>query len=195
MSARLGGSGEALPEPGVDTRADGRLYASDIGNDASADGGVPMRDRAPTGRPASRSIARNTIWNFAGVAVPVPIALIAIPSLIGRLGSERFGLLTIAWALMGYFGVFDFGLSRATTSYLARAIHHEDEPEIRRLFWSSVAAHLALGLAGGLFLCFSPPSLERALWVGAATRGAPRTTLTLLALSVPLLLLTSVSRG
>src|SRR4051812_19796013 len=110
-----------------------------------------MPDRGLTATTPS-SITRSTIWNFIGIASPIPVALVAIPTLIAGLGQERFGLLTIAWALMGYFGVLDFGLSRATTTYIARACHDHDDEKTRELFWSSATAHLALGMAGGLIL-------------------------------------------
>jgi O-antigen/teichoic acid export membrane protein len=144
---------------------------------------------------AGPSITRNTIWNFAGIAAPVPVALLAIPALIARLGQERFGLLTIAWALMGYFGVFDFGLSRATTNYLARACHDGDDAHARQLFWSAAAAHLVLGLIGGLILFLAAPVLERMLSVEPALRGETRMALYLLALSVPIVVLTAMTRG
>lgn len=147
--------------------------------------------RASTGR----SITRNTIWNFLGVAAPVPAALVAIPLLIAGLGQERFGLLTIAWAVMGYFSVFDFGLSRATTGFLAQACHDGDEEAARQLFWSSTAAHLSLGVAGGVLLALAAPFLGRVLDIAPSLRAETATVFALLALSVPILLLTSVTRG
>ena len=66
----------------------------------------------------SRAITRNTVWNLAGVAAPIPAALVAIPVLLRVMGQDRFGLLTIAWTLMGYFGLFDLGLARAMTKYV-----------------------------------------------------------------------------
>ena len=60
-----------------------------------------------------RTIARNTIWNIVGQSLPLLLAVVAIPLLIRRLGVDRFGVLTLAWALVGYFGLFDLGLGRA----------------------------------------------------------------------------------
>lgn len=141
------------------------------------------------------SIAGNAIWNFLGLAIPVPVALVAIPYLIGRMGQGRFGVLTIAWALMGYFGVFDFGLSRATTTYLARACDAGDDASARTLFWSSMAAHAGLGLAGGVILALIVPLVEGRLSIEPALRAETRLALYLLAISVPLVVLTSVTRG
>ncbi|HEY0872213.1 MAG TPA: flippase [Vicinamibacterales bacterium] len=141
------------------------------------------------------SIGRNTFWNFLGVAAPVPAALIAIPMLVHGLGEERFGLLTIAWAVMGYFSVFDFGLSRATTRSLAQILHAQDSHAAQRVFWSSTAAHGALGLLGGLILFAAAPSLENILAVAPSLHDETVTVFRVLALSVPVILLTSVARG
>ena len=41
------------------------------------------------------------------------VALATIPALVRRLGTDRFGILTIGWAVLGYFSLFDLGLGRA----------------------------------------------------------------------------------
>lgn len=42
-------------------------------------------------------------------------ALAVIPGLIGLLGTERFGLLSLFWIVGGYFSILDLGLGRAVT--------------------------------------------------------------------------------
>jgi O-antigen/teichoic acid export membrane protein len=56
------------------------------------------------------SLKRNTIWNLAGTGLPLLLGAITIPYLIARVGVEAFGVLTLVWALIGYFSLFDFGL-------------------------------------------------------------------------------------
>ena len=68
------------------------------------------------------TIARNTGWNFVGTALPIAVAVIAIPPLIRELGVERFGVLTLAWVITGYFALFDFGLGRATTKFVLNKV-------------------------------------------------------------------------
>ena len=43
------------------------------------------------------------------------IGFAVLPYLLARLGVGRLGVLTIVWALIGYFSIFDFGLGRALT--------------------------------------------------------------------------------
>src|SRR5579862_1531054 len=58
-------------------------------------------------------LARNTIWNLVGYATPLLVAVLVIPFLIRDLGTAKYGVLTIAWGIVGYFGIFDMGLSNA----------------------------------------------------------------------------------
>ena len=66
------------------------------------------------------SLRRNTLWNLAGAGAPLLVALFAIPYLLHALGTEGFGVLTLVWALIGYFSLFDFGVGRALTYELGR---------------------------------------------------------------------------
>nr|WP_295772469.1 oligosaccharide flippase family protein [Rhodoferax sp.] len=66
------------------------------------------------------SLKRNASWNLAGTAVPMAAALALIPYTLNHLGGEAFGVLTLIWALIGYFSVFDLGVGRALTVQLSQ---------------------------------------------------------------------------
>ena len=51
-------------------------------------------------------------------------ALLSIPWLISAVGMERFGALTLIWALLGYLGVLDLGLGRSLVQVVADRIGH-----------------------------------------------------------------------
>ena len=68
-------------------------------------------------------LARNTLWNLLGQVAPMSVALFAIPMLIRRVGTDRFGILTIAWMVVGYFSLFDLGLGRAMTNLVGMPRH------------------------------------------------------------------------
>src|ERR1700733_1905243 len=67
-------------------------------------------------------LAANLVWNLTGESMPVLAAAIAIPILVHRLGADRFGVLTLSWAVAGYFGLFDFGLGRALTKGMGQEL-------------------------------------------------------------------------
>lgn len=66
------------------------------------------------------SLKRNTLWNLAGTVIPMVAGLALIPYTLGHLGVEAFGVLTLIWALIGYFSVFDLGVGRALTVQLGQ---------------------------------------------------------------------------
>lgn len=124
------------------------------------------------------------------------VAFFAIPVLIGMLGTARFGVLALAWSVMGYFGLFDFGLGRATTRFVAEYRARGEDEALPELVWSSVVFHVVLGLLGGAVLGALTPWLTGSiLKVPAPLLPETRLAFYLLALSVPLVVTTAALRG
>ena len=94
---------------------------------------------------SGRLLARNTLWNLAGNGAPLLVAVFSIPILIHGLGKDRFGVLTLAWALIGYASLFDIGLGRALTQLVAKKLGGGEDHEIPALAWTSLLLMAALG--------------------------------------------------
>ena len=103
---------------------------------------------------------RDTAWNLAGFILPLPVAVAVVPILMQGLGEVRFGLLTVTWAMMAYFTLFDFGLGRATTQGIVQARAAGNTTSMLDLCWSSTWAHLGLGLAGAAILLLAGPPIR-----------------------------------
>lgn len=104
-------------------------------------------------------LARNTIWSLVGNSVPLGIAVIAIPVVIKHLGTERFGLLSIIWVVIGYFSVFDLGLSRALTQLIAKQLGKGDEQEIPDLVTTALVLIVVLGVVAAVLVTVITPWL------------------------------------
>ena len=145
---------------------------------------------------SGRLLARNTIWNLLGSGAPMLVAVFCIPILIRGLGKERFGVLTLAWALIGYASLFDLGLSRALTQLVARKLGAGEEREIPSLAWTSLLLMLLLGVAGSatVFL-ISPWLVGRGLNVPGALQGETLQSFRLLGLSLPFVITAAGLRG
>src|SRR5438105_466854 len=95
---------------------------------------------------STRLLARNTGLNLLGQIIPLGVAVLAVPVLIRALGSDRFGVLTLAWALIGYFALLDFGLGRALTQAASEAIGQGDSERLRELGVVSIASMFVVGV-------------------------------------------------
>ncbi len=144
----------------------------------------------------SRLLAGNVVWNLLGTAAPMLVAVFCIPVLLRGLGKDRFGILMLAWALVGYAGLFDLGLGRALTKLVAEKLGTGARDEILGLFWTSMVLLFGLGLVGASvvivashWLVFTllkiPPAMQTEAFYAFLVLG----------LSVPGVIVTSGLRG
>ncbi|VVE06541.1 polysaccharide biosynthesis protein [Pandoraea horticolens] len=102
-------------------------------------------------------LIRNTLYNLFGLGAPLIVAVVSIPPLISHLGTERFGLLTLIWAVVSYFGLFDLGLGRALTQQLAIELAHDDHSRVKPLVGTATWLMAGLGILAGLVLIAAAP--------------------------------------
>ena len=144
---------------------------------------------------SGRTIAKNTIYNLLGYGVPMLFALFLIPRLINGLGIEKFGILNLAWMVIGYFSFFDFGIGRSLTKIVAEKIGLSQESEIPSLFWTSLFLMFAASLFAGLVLIFFIPSLINIFNISTNMRTDALITFYALAASIPIVSTTAGLRG
>jgi O-antigen/teichoic acid export membrane protein len=96
-------------------------------------------------------ITTNFLLNVAGTIVPLATALITIPIYIAHIGAARYGILSVAWILLGYLGFLDLGLSRASINALSR-LSHGSAAERAAVLVTALYMNLLLGLVGGLVI-------------------------------------------
>jgi O-antigen/teichoic acid export membrane protein len=141
-------------------------------------------------------LARNTLLNLAGHALPLLAALICIPILIQGIGTARFGILTLAWAAIGYFSLFDFGLSRALTQAVAARIGASDEWQLGPVSQVALGLLALLGIIGGAVLALvSPWIVGSVLNIPQGLRTEALIAMYLLAAALPPTLMTAGLRG
>jgi O-antigen/teichoic acid export membrane protein len=78
-------------------------------------------------------LARNIVWNAAGLVLPLLVGIAVVPAIVKGLGTERFGFLSVIWMLIGYFSIFDLGLSRTLTKLVADRLAAGRDAEIAPL--------------------------------------------------------------
>ncbi len=143
-----------------------------------------------------RLLARNVVWNLLGGSVPILVAIVAVPMIIRSLGTERFGVLTFAWLVIGYFSLFDLGLGRALTQKVAEKLGTGQEEDIPALVWISILLMIIFGLVGMTILGLLSHSLvHHFLKIPQSLQAESLRAFVLLALSVPIVISTVGLRG
>ena len=71
---------------------------------------------------SGRLLVQNSLLNFSSQAISLLVGVVTIPFIVRGLGTDRFGLLSLVWIVLGYFTIFDLGLGRAATKYVAEAL-------------------------------------------------------------------------
>lgn len=142
------------------------------------------------------ALRHNVGFNVVGWILPALTALVAVPLLVRGLGTERFGLLALAWTTLGYFGLFDLGLGRAVTHAVGDRLGTENAADVPGVIWTALALLVPVGVAGALLLfAIAPWLMTGFLEVPAALRGDAITSYRLLALAVPFVGAAAVLRG
>jgi O-antigen/teichoic acid export membrane protein len=141
-------------------------------------------------------LIRSTTWNFLGQAIPLLIAIPALPLLVSRLGIERFGVLTLVWLAIGYFSLFDLGLGRALTQVVARKLGAGSEDMVADLVNTGLALMGIVSLAGASLVWLIAPWLAHAaLHVPLSLQAETLSSLNLIAISLPFIVTSSGFTG
>jgi O-antigen/teichoic acid export membrane protein len=144
----------------------------------------------------SNLLTRNTLINFFGQLIPIIFGIITTPFIIQGLGTDRFGLLSMVWVILGYFAIFDLGMGRATTKYLAEILGKDGQDDVSSLVWSAVSVQFILGILGALILIISTPLLvERVLNISFNLINEARATLYIIAIALPIVFISGSFSG
>ena len=145
---------------------------------------------------SSSKIAKDTIFNILVHILPLIFGLISIPLLMKNIGFERFGLVSLAWSLIGYFGFFDLGLGKSLTKFVADHGREKDHPlqfvEIRKTIFVAFCFSIFIALA---FAFFADPFVNKILKINSALKSEFISGLELLAVCIPFTVLASCLRG
>ncbi|HTI02382.1 MAG TPA: flippase [Acidisoma sp.] len=142
-----------------------------------------------------KAFSANLTYNVIGALLPLATSLGTVPFYIHEIGLARYGVVTITWVLLGYFGFLDFGLSRASANALARlgpASASERSPVLVTAF----CCNFGLGLIGGFILYFvGHIILLHVVKVPGSLMGETRAAYPWMAAMLPLGMLSGVATG
>ena len=133
-------------------------------------------------------------WNLLGIGLPFAVAVVTMPLLLAGLGPDRYGLLLLAWSVVGYFSVFDFGLSRAITQLVART-YRTAPAEAAPVVATGTLVLAAFGVAGGALLVLAAPHIDAVGSVPPALRDETVRAVRILGVGLPFVVVSTGLRG
>jgi O-antigen/teichoic acid export membrane protein len=140
--------------------------------------------------------AKYVIFNFIGQGFIILVGLFSIPMLIKGFGTDRFAILTLAWALTGYFSIFDLGISRGITKSISEKLGDGKLNEIPSIVWTGLLMMLTFGLIGALILSTTSSYLVmQVLAIPNELQDETLKAFLLISLSIPIVIITSSLRG
>jgi O-antigen/teichoic acid export membrane protein len=146
--------------------------------------------------PVSLSHKKNVIYNLIGQILPIVAGIISIPIIIKGLGTERFGIISLTWMIIGYFSLFDLGLGRALTQAVAEKIGNKKSHEIPAIFWTSLTFMATIAAAGSiLIILLAEPLVSRIFKISPLLQIECLHAFYVLAISIPSVIITSALSG
>lgn len=137
---------------------------------------------------------KHSFYNLLGLGLPLLAAVFTIPILLTTLGEARFGLLTLIWAVVSYFGLFDLGLGRALTQQLAIHLARQELACVGPLVTTATGVMAVLGVIAALVMAlFAPQGVD--LINAVPDREEAIRAMYAMALCMPFIVLTSGFRG
>ena len=118
-----------------------------------------------------------------------------IPIYLHHVGVARYGVISITWVLLGFFGFLDLGLSRAVTNALAK-LRDAPQSDRARVLLTTLGLNFIIGLFGGAVLfVFGAFLLEYFISVPDELNSEVSRSLPWIACLLPLTLLSTAGAG
>jgi O-antigen/teichoic acid export membrane protein len=116
--------------------------------------------------------------------------------LIHGLGTDRFGVLTLVWMVIGYFSLFDLGLGRALAQVVAEKLSTAEETQLPHIVWTALVMMFVLGLLGALVVSvISPWLVHSGLKIPDSLQAETLNAFYMLAAGVPIVIITAGVAG
>jgi len=120
----------------------------------------------------------------------------AMPWIVNGLGEVAFAILSLVWTVITYFTLWDLGIGRAVTKFVAEKRATGKDDQVISVVHISTLIGIILGILFGLLIFLFASQIAHLLFkVPEAFNGIVLLALKIVALSMPVLLLQSVFRG
>lgn len=143
-----------------------------------------------------RRVYKNTALNIASQIIVMIIMFVAMPWIVRGLGDTSFAILSLVWSVVSYFTLWDWGIGRAVTKFVAERRAIGAERDIKEIVFVSFLVSSALGIIFSLLLLVFADRLSSVLFtVSGNYKLTVNFSLRLVAVFMPVMLLQGVLRG
>jgi O-antigen/teichoic acid export membrane protein len=115
------------------------------------EGAKPRVSECKVAGMSRKPLRTNFAVNLLAPLARIAIAMVTIPIYVRHVGDARYGVISVMWVLLGYFGFLDLGLSRAATNALAK-LREAPQAERARVLLTTFALNLTFGVIGSAFV-------------------------------------------
>jgi O-antigen/teichoic acid export membrane protein len=91
---------------------------------------------------------RSILVSALGIVIPALIFVFFIPKLMNDFGLERFGFISLFWVILGVASIFDMGIARALTNYVAK--YKSNQRDKLTTIWAMFIIGIAWGSLIGI---------------------------------------------
>jgi O-antigen/teichoic acid export membrane protein len=109
----------------------------------------------------SERIVKNVGSGLLAQAWTALLGLIALPILIRGLGAERYGLLALSLALIGFAAVADLGVGRAASKFIAEDFERNEVVRTQKFVGTALTVSATMGVLGTAVLLLTTPLLVK----------------------------------
>jgi O-antigen/teichoic acid export membrane protein len=99
-------------------------------------------------------LVKNSFYNTLGGITRMGLGIITVPLLIHQLGTEEYGLWSLASAVIAVLTLAEAGLSTATTVFVAQDLGKEDVDSLSQTLTATIATMLIMATLAAVFLWF-----------------------------------------
>lgn len=136
------------------------------------------------------AIIKNSFLNLTGILVPTIFSIPAIGYMARELGTEFFGVYTIALALVGYSSIFDVGLTRALVREVS--INRDNESLLDKVFSTATIVVFCISVIGSLTIYLNVWYIVNWLNVSRLHHDEVCSAIRVLSFTIPLFLLNQI---
>jgi len=137
---------------------------------------------------ATPSLARNIVFNVGARGVLIVLSIAITPVLVHRLGTEQYGIYSLATALgSGLTNVFALGLIPGIVAMLSRSLGQRNDADTQNVIGTAITLFAVVGIIGSVTLALAVPFLVHDLLrIPVSLQGVAATALWISALGLGL---------